>query len=63
MDDKIVAGAVTAVVVAPICAFCILGPAVVGSLLGGISGWIGGDWLVSPITSQPARRSFSEQPL
>lgn len=46
MHDKIVAGAVTAVVVAPICAFCILGPAVVGSLLGGISGWIGG---LSPV--------------
>lgn len=46
MHDKIVAGAVTAVVVAPICVVCILGPAVVGSLLGGISGWIGG---LSPV--------------
>ena len=46
MHDKIVAGAVTTVVVAPICAFCILGPAFVGSLLGGISGWIGG---LSPV--------------
>ncbi len=46
MHDKIVAGAVTAVVIAPMCAVCILGPAVVGSVLGGISGWIGG---LSPV--------------
>ena len=46
MHDKIVAGAVTAVVIAPMCAVCILGPAVVGSVLGGISGWVGG---LSPV--------------
>ncbi len=51
MHDKFVAGAVTAVVIAPICAFCILGPAFVGSVVGGISGWIGG---LSPVLTAGA---------
>ncbi len=46
MHDKIVAGAVTAIVVAPIGVVCILGPAFVGSVLAGLTGWIGG---LSPV--------------
>ncbi len=43
MSEKILAGLFTAVVVAPICALCILGPAFFGSLLAGALGWFG--WL------------------
>lgn len=39
MSDKSVAFLVTALAVAPVCALCILGPAVV---LSGLAGWIGG---------------------
>lgn len=42
MSEKLLAGLVTAVVIAPICALCILGPAVLGSLLAGTLGWLGG---------------------
>lgn len=41
MTDKIVAGIVTAVMVAPLCALCALGPAAVGSALTGVLGWLG----------------------
>ena len=42
MNDKLAAGLVTAAVITPICAFCVLGPAVVGSFLIGGLGWLGG---------------------
>lgn len=40
MNDKLFAGLFTAVVIAPICAVCVLGPAVVGSVLAVAFGWI-----------------------
>ena len=40
MDDKLVAMLVAAAVVAPICAVCILGPAIVGGFLAGWFGWL-----------------------
>lgn len=42
MSDKLIAGFVTAVVVAPICALCILGPAIFVSIFAGAAGWLGG---------------------
>ncbi len=42
MNDKMMAGLVTAVGVVPICALCILGLAAAGSLVAGALGWIGG---------------------
>lgn len=48
MNDKLVAGLVTAVVIAPICAVCILGPALLGSVLVGAFGWIAG---LSPVAT------------
>ena len=42
MGEKLVAGIVTAAVISPICAVCVLGPAVVGSLFAGAFGWLGG---------------------
>ena len=41
MDDKPIALLVTAAVVAPICALCILGPAILGSAVGWVSAWFG----------------------
>ena len=41
MSDKLMAGLVTALLVAPICAVCILGPAVLGAGIGWILGWLG----------------------
>ena len=42
MSDKPVAALVTAFAIAPFCVVCALGPAVVGSALGGVVGWFGG---------------------
>lgn len=42
MNDKPIAMLVTAAVVAPICAVCILGPAFLGSALAGLFAWFGG---------------------
>ena len=42
MGEKLVAGLVTAVVIAPICALCILGPAIFASIFAGVVGWLGG---------------------
>lgn len=42
MDDKPIAMLVTAAVVAPICALCILGPVVLGSAVAGIFSWFAG---------------------
>ena len=42
MGEKLVAGVVTAAVISPICAVCVLGPAAIGSLFAGAFGWLGG---------------------
>ncbi len=42
MNDKPIAMLVTAAVVAPICALCILGPAVLGSAVAGAFAWFAG---------------------
>ena len=42
MNEKLTAGIVTAAAIAPVCAACILGPAVLGSMIAGIAGWFGG---------------------
>ena len=42
MGEKLVAGFVTAAVIAPVCAACILGPAVFVSIFTGVAGWFGG---------------------
>lgn len=42
MGEKLVAGIVTAAVISPICAVCVLGPAAIGSLFAGALGWLGG---------------------
>ncbi len=42
MSDKLVAGLVGAVAIAPICALCILGPAAAVSVFAGAVGWLGG---------------------
>ncbi len=42
MSEKLLAGIVAAAVISPICAVCILGPAVIGSLFAGAFGWLGG---------------------
>src|SRR5258708_22283227 len=42
MNDKPVAGLVTAAVIVPIVALCCLGPTVLASLVGGLVGWMGG---------------------
>ncbi len=41
MSDKPIAMLVTAVGIAPICVLCVLGPAVLGSLLAGAFAWLG----------------------
>lgn len=41
MNDKLVAGVVTAAAITPVCALCVLGPAAVGALFVGAFGWIG----------------------
>ncbi len=48
MGEKLTAWFVTAAVIAPVCAACILGPAVVVSIFAGIAAWFGG---LSAITS------------
>jgi hypothetical protein len=42
VGEKLIAGLVAAAVVAPVCAVCILGPAVLASIFAGITGWLGG---------------------
>lgn len=42
MSEKPAAGLIAAAVAAPLVVLCCLGPAVFGSLLGGIAGWLGG---------------------
>lgn len=42
MNEKLLAGLVAAVAIAPLCAVCILGPAVIVSLFTGIAAWFSG---------------------
>lgn len=42
MNDKFVAGLMTAIVVALVCSVCILGPAVIASAFAGIAAWFAG---------------------
>ncbi|GEM_PF-3450407 len=42
MNDKPVAGIVTALVVAPLALLCCLGPIALGSVLAAAAGWLGG---------------------
>ena len=43
MSDKPIAFLATALVVAPLCAACILGPVVLGSMIAGMWGWFSGN--------------------
>lgn len=52
MSDKPIAGVVAVVAVAPLCAICILGPAVLGSAVTSVAGWLGGlDLVVATATA------------
>lgn len=42
MNEKLMAGIVTAAGIAPLCAVCVLGPAVIGSAFAGAFAWLGG---------------------
>lgn len=42
MNEKLIAGLVTAAVIAPVCAVCVLGPVVLASIFAGVTGWLGG---------------------
>ena len=42
MGEKFTAWLVTTAVIAPVCAACILGPAVIVSIFAGAVGWFGG---------------------
>ena len=43
MRDKPVAALAAVLVVAPICAVCLLGPAIFGAVIGGLGGWLSGN--------------------
>lgn len=49
MNDKFVAGLVTALAIGPLCAVCVLGPLAFGSVAMGVAGWLGGAGLVLTI--------------
>ena len=42
VNEKSLAGFVVAALIAPLVAVCCVGPVVLGSLLGGLVGWLGG---------------------
>lgn len=42
MSEKLMAGVITAAIIAPICSVCILGTAALGGFLGSMAAWIGG---------------------
>ncbi len=42
MSENLIAGLVTAAVIAPVCAVCVLGPVFLGSALAWVAGWLGG---------------------
>ena len=43
MRDKPVAALAAVLVVAPICAVCLLGPAIFGAVIAGLGGWLSGN--------------------
>lgn len=42
LNEKLVAFLAAVVVVAPLCAVCIVGPVAIGGFLGSVAAWIGG---------------------
>jgi hypothetical protein len=42
MREKLITGLVAAAVIAPLCAVCVLGPALIASIFTGIAAWLGG---------------------
>ncbi len=42
MSDRITAGLVAFAAILPLCAVCVLGPAVVVSMIAGLGAWLGG---------------------
>lgn len=42
MSEKLLAGLLATVAIAPLCAVCVLGPAVIASIFTGIAAWLGG---------------------
>ncbi len=42
MSEKLLAGLVAAVVIAPLCALCVLGPLFLGSAIALVTGWFNG---------------------
>ncbi len=42
MSEKLLAGLAAAVVIAPLCVLCVLGPTVIASMVTGITAWFGG---------------------
>lgn len=42
MSEKPIAGLAAAIVIAPLCAVCVLGPAVIASIFTGVAAWLGG---------------------
>ena len=50
MSDKPIALLVAALVVAPLCATCILGPVVLGSMIAGMWGWFSGNGVLVAAT-------------
>jgi len=50
MSEKLLAGLTAAVVIAPLCVLCVLGPAVIASMATGITAWLGGFDPVSTLT-------------
>ncbi len=48
MSNKLLAGLVTAAVITPLCAICIIGPVVLGSVAASVFAWLGG---FDPVTT------------
>lgn len=58
MSDKPIAGLVATVAVAPLCAIRILGPAVFGSAVTSVAGWLGGLDLAVATTAAGGMAAF-----
>ena len=58
MEEKWAVGIVSAVMISPICAVCILGPAAIGSLFAGSIGWLGGFGTLATIALMIAAGAF-----
>lgn len=50
MSEKPLAAVMTALVVAPLCAVCVLGPALLVSMIAGFRGWLSGTGILVVIT-------------